>query len=133
MQPAAAMQLCRGVSGHWVRRATEPLVVLTLYLALTLAMTYPVVLSLSKAIPIDLAIKGWYPGDGDPWQYLWAFWYFTRALAVFPPPFLWTNLVYFPIGFEMPFLPGVGVILILASLLQLLCNLTLAYNLLWLL
>ena len=27
----------------------------------------------------------------------------------FPPPLLWTNLAYFPIGFEMPFLPGVGV------------------------
>ena len=52
---------------------------------------------------------------------------------MFPPPLLWTNLAYFPIGFEMPFLPGVGVILLLASLLQLLGNLTLAYNLLWLL
>src|SRR5215471_2732644 len=106
MQPAAAVQLYHSVSGHWVRRATEPLVVLMMYLALTLAMTYPVVLSLFSAIPIDLVIKGWYPGDGDPWQYLWAFWYFKRALAVFPPPLLWTDLVFYPIGFDMPFVTG---------------------------
>jgi hypothetical protein len=116
-----------------IRKGSEHLAVLSAYLILTLAMTYPVGLSLSSAIPMDHQIKGWYPGDGDPWHYLWAFWLFKRGLSMWPPQLLWTDLIYYPIGFEMPFLPGIGVILLLAGVLQSFFNLTQIYNLLWLL
>jgi hypothetical protein len=111
----------------------EPLVVLSGYLVSTLFMTYPVALVLTRAIPMDHQIKDWYPGDGDPWHYLWAFWYFKRAFASFPPHLFWTDLVFYPIGFEMPFVTGVGAILAPAALLAPLVGLTLTYNLLWIL
>src|SRR5574337_314689 len=115
-----------------IRKGSEHLAVLSAYLILTLVMTYPVARSLSSAIPMDHQIEGWYPGDGDPWHFLWAFWLFKRGLFMWPPQLLWTEMVYYPIGFEMPFLPGIGVILILAYVLQSLFSLTQIYNLLWL-
>ena len=96
-------------------------------------MTYPVALSLTHSIPIDHQIKEWYPGDGDPWHYLWAFWYFKRGLSTFPPHLFWTDLVFYPVGFEIPFLTGIGAILVPAALLVPLVGLILTYNLLWLL
>lgn len=96
-------------------------------------MTYPVSLFLTNSIPMDHQIKDWYPGDGDPWQFLWAVWYVKRALATFSPQLLWTDLVFYPIGFEMPFITGIGAILAPAALLASLVSLTLTYNLLWIL
>ena len=96
-------------------------------------MTYPVALFLTTSIPMDHQIKDWYPGDGDPWHYLWAFWYVKRAFASFPPQLFWSDLVFYPIGFEMPFVTGVGAILAPAALLVPLVGLTLTYNLLWIL
>src|SRR5262245_15420499 len=94
-------------------------------------MTYPVALHPAGAIPMDHRIEGWYPGDGDPWHYLWAFWYFRRALLTFPPNPFWTDLVFYPVGFDMPFVTGVGAILLPAALLAPLLGLTLTYNVLW--
>ncbi len=111
----------------------EHLVVLSAYLVSTLLMTYPVVLSLTRSIPMDHQIKDWYPGDGDPWHFVWAFWFFQRALATFPPHLFWTDLVFYPIGFEMPFITGIGAILLPAALLGPLVGLTVTYNLLWIL
>ena len=96
-------------------------------------MTYPVARFLTRAIPMDHQIKDWYPGDGDPWHYLWAFWYFKRAFATFPPQLFWSDLVFYPIGFEIPFVTGVGAILAPAALIAPLVGLTLTYNLLWVL
>lgn len=111
----------------------EHVVVLSGYLVATLLMTYPVVLSLTRSIPMDHQIKDWYPGDGDPWHFLWAFWYFKRALATFPPHLFWTDLVFYPLGFEIPFITGIGAILLPAALLVPLVGLTVTYNLLWIL
>lgn len=107
------------------------MVVVGTYVLTTLGMTYPVVLSLARAIPIDAQIEGWYPGDGDPWHYLWAFWYFRRAFETFPPNPFWTDLVFYPLGFEIPFVTGVGAILAPAAVLAPLLGLTLTYNVLW--
>jgi hypothetical protein len=101
------------------------------YFLLALALTYPLILAPRRWIPIDPQIPGWYPGDGDPWHYLWGTWYVARAFSTFPPPLLWTDLVFFPIGFEIPFLPGVGLILGPAALLQTVLGLVLTYNVLW--
>jgi len=67
-------------------------------------MTYPVALFLTRSIPMDHQIKDWYPGDGDPWHFLWAFWYIKRAFTMFPPQLLWTDLAFYPMGIEMPFI-----------------------------
>ena len=101
------------------------------YFVLAIALTYPVVLDAHRSIPMDPQIEDWFPGDGDPWHYLWGFWYVARAFSTFPPPLLWTDLVFFPIGFDIPFLPGVGLILGPAALLQYVFGLVLTYNLLW--
>lgn len=114
-------------------RWIEHLVVLSGYLVSTVLMTYPVALVLTRAIPMDHHIKDWYPGDGDPWHFLWAFWYVKRALATFPPPLFWTDLAFYPIGVDMPFIAGVGVILAPAALLASLVGPTLTYNFLWIL
>ena len=114
------------------RRGAEHAAVLAAYLVLTIAMTYPVARHAAHAIPIDHQITDWYPGDGDPWHYLWAFWYFKRALSAFPPHLFWTDLVFYPIGFEIPFITGIGAILVPAGLLEPVAGLTLTYNLLWL-
>src|SRR5262249_45464249 len=98
------------------RRGAEHAAVLAAYLVLTIAMTYPVARHAAHAIPIDHQITDWYPGDGDPWHYLWAFWYFKRALSAFPPHLFWTDLVFYPIGFEIPFITGIGAILVPAGL-----------------
>jgi len=103
------------------------------FLVSTLLMTFPVVLSVTGAIPMDHQIKDWYPGDGDPWHYLWGFWYFKRAFQTFPPHPFWTDLVFYPVGFQIPFLTGVGVILLPAALLAPLIGLTPTYNVLWVL
>jgi len=79
-------------------------------------MTYPVALFLTRSIPMDHQIKDWYPGDGDPWHFLWTFWYFKRAFATFPPQLLWTDLAFYPIGIEMPFITGVAAILVPGAL-----------------
>src|SRR5437879_4795293 len=71
------------------------------------------------------------PSSGDPWQYLWGIWYVGRAFSTFPPPLLWTDLVFFPLGFDIPFLPGVGLILGPGALLKPVFGLVLTYNLLW--
>jgi len=113
------------------RPLVEHLGVFLAYLLLAVAATYPLVLSPRSAIPMDPQIKGWFPGDGDPWHYLWGTWYVAQALRTFPPPLLWTDLVFFPIGFEIPFLPGVGLILGPAALLQSVFGLVPSYNLLW--
>ena len=52
------------------------LVVVSGYAIATLVMTYPVMSVLTRAIPIDHQIEGWYPGDVDPWHALWILWYF---------------------------------------------------------
>ena len=111
----------------------QHLVVLAGFAIATLVMTYPVASVLTRAIPIDHQIEGWYPGDGDPWHALWIVWYFKRALATFPPPLLWTDLVFYPIGFDMPFLTGFGVILVPAAALASIVGVTVAYNVVWLL
>jgi hypothetical protein len=112
-------------------RAFEHLGILAAYFLLALALTYPVVLTARHSIPMDPQIDGWFPGDGDPWQYLWGIWYVAKAFTTFPPPLLWTDLVFFPIGFDIPFLPGVGLILGPGALLQSVFGLVLTYNLLW--
>src|SRR5262249_48643659 len=106
-------------------------IVLSAYLVATLLMTYPVVRMLTTAIPMDHQIADWYPGDGDPWHFLWAFWYFRRALATFPPHLFWTDLVFYPFGFDMPFLTRIAAMLASAAVLEPLVGLIVAYNLLW--
>ena len=125
----------RAVSSVFTRAAggIEHLVVLAGYLVVTLLMTYPVARVLTRAIPMDHQIEGWYPGDGDPWHYLWAFWYFEQAFRTLPPRLFWTDLVFYPIGFEIPFVTGVGAILAPAALIAPLVGLTLTYNLFWIL
>lgn len=112
-------------------RAIEHLGVPAAYFVMALVLTYPVVLTARHAIPMDPQIEGWFPGDGDPWHYLWGIWYVAKAFSTFPPPLLWTDLVFFPMGFEIPFLPGVGLILGPGALLQAVFGLVLSYNLLW--
>ena len=114
-------------------RSAEPLVVLATYLGATVLMTFPVVVFLTSSIPMDYQIKDWYPGDGDPWHFLWAFWYTKRAFATFPPQLVWTDLLFYPIGVDIPFLTGIGLLLLPATLLAPLVGLTLTYNLLWIL
>lgn len=104
---------------------------LAAYLVLAIALTYPLVLAPHRSIPMDPQIEGWFPGDGDPWHYLWGIWYVGRALSTFPPPLLWTDLVFFPIGWDIPFLPGVGLILGPGALLRSVFGLVLTYNVLW--
>jgi hypothetical protein len=112
-------------------RALEHLGIALVYFLLAVVLTYPVVLAPRQWIPMDPQIQGWFPGDGDPWQYLWGFWYVARAFSTFPPPLLWTDLVFFPIGFDIPFLPGVGLVLGPAALLQSALGVVLTYNVLW--
>ena len=120
----------RGDAGR-ASGAIEHLGILAAYFLLAIALTYPVILDPRQSIPLDPQIEGWFPGDGDPWHYLWGIWYVAKAFSTFPPPLLWTDLVFFPIGFEIPFLPGVGLILGPGALLQSVVGLVLTYNLLW--
>lgn len=105
--------------------------VLAAYALLTLIVTSPLVLTPRDAIVMDPQIAGWRPGDGDPWHYLWGIWLVGRAFTVFPPPLLWTDLVFFPVGFDIPFLPGVGLVLGPGALLASVLGLVLSYNVLW--
>jgi hypothetical protein len=113
------------------RAALEHLGILAAYFLLALVLTYPLVRRAARAVPIDPQIAGWYPGDGDPWHYLWGIWYVGRALSTFPPPLLGTDLVFFPLGWDIPFLPGVGLILGPGALLAPVVGLVLTYNILW--
>lgn len=104
---------------------------LAAYLVLAIVLSYPLVVAPHRSIPMDPQIEGWFPGDGDPWHYVWGIWYVARAFSTFPPPLLWTDLVFFPIGWEIPFLPGVGLILGPGALLRSVFGLVLTYNVLW--
>jgi hypothetical protein len=115
----------------WSGSRRECLGIAVVYLGLAILLTYPVVRFAGHAIPMDPQIEGWYPGDGDPWHYLWGSWYVARAFSTFPPRPFWTDLVFYPLGFEIPFLPGVGLILGPAAFLQAVLGVVLTYNLLW--
>jgi hypothetical protein len=52
------------------------------YLVVALALTYPVVLHPRSTMPIAHQIPDWRPGDGDPWQALWAIWSRWKTLRL---------------------------------------------------
>ena len=66
---------------------------LGLYLALTLLMTFPLVLSWRSALPA---------GAGDVWQNYWNFWWWKHCLLNGLNP-LQTSMLHFPFGTELVF------------------------------
>ncbi|MFB3905930.1 MAG: hypothetical protein ACE15E_20985 [Acidobacteriota bacterium] len=65
----------------------EHFLVLGTYLALSLALTYPLLLNLNTAIL----------GDGDAWLFVWNFWWWRFALLNGLDPFC-TDYIHFPSG-----------------------------------
>jgi hypothetical protein len=54
-----------------------------------------------STIPIDHQIPGWAPGDGDPWQSLWALWLVRRSLVSTGRLPLVTDLIFYPLGADL--------------------------------
>ena len=75
--------------------------ILAAYVVLALVLTYPVVLRPSSTVPIDHQIPGWAPGDGDPWQSLWAFWLVKHSLLSTGRLPLVTDLIFYPLGADL--------------------------------
>lgn len=91
----------------------------TLYALLALALTYPLVRELDRAIPGD---------SFDGWQNYWNFWWLKQSLVDLPRNPLWTDLLYAPPGVSLLFHtlnPFNGLVTLPV---QLAGNLYLAYN-----
>lgn len=92
---------------------------LALYTLLTLALTYPLVRDLGRAIPGD---------SFDGWQNYWNFWWIKQSLVDQLRNPLWTDMLYAPSGVSLLFHtlnPFNGVVTLPV---QLAGNLFLAYN-----
>ncbi len=100
---------------------TELLVIL-MYTLLTIIFTYPVAFSEDKI-----------PGDGlDSYWYMWDLWSFKNAVLNHSNPY-YNNYIYYPAGINLAFSSISPFNAILSIPLQLLFDLTLSYNILWLL
>jgi hypothetical protein len=97
--------------------------ILAAYVVLALVLTDPVVRHPHSTIPIDHQIPGWAPGDGDPWQSLWAFWLVKHSLISTGRLPLRTDLIFYPLGADLWYvlliLPPVVVALALSWLMGL--------------
>ncbi|MGQ9515983.1 MAG: hypothetical protein ACUVT1_01830 [Anaerolineae bacterium] len=83
-----------GVRGRGGRRWMGMLVTAGAYLALALAMTYPLVREFGRAIP----------GDGfDGWQNYWNLWWMRLALVERGVSPLYTDMLYYPTGVSLAF------------------------------
>jgi len=82
-------------------RAAFHAAILGAYAALALVLTYPVALHPRSTIPIAHQIPGWRPGDGDPWQALWALWLTANALVTTGRVPLSTTLIFYPLGVDI--------------------------------
>jgi hypothetical protein len=95
-----------------------------------LALTYPVVLHPRSSIPIAHQIPGWAPGDGDPWQSLWAFWLVRHSLVDAHRLPLYTDLIFYPLGVELWYVVLILPPAAVALGLQALVGLVATYNIL---
>lgn len=95
--------------------------ILILYIVLTIIFTYPVTFTTDKI-----------PGDGgDGYQYLWFLWWYNTALLNFSNPY-YTDYIFYPTGVNLAFSAMSPFNTILSIPLQLIFDLTLTYNILWL-
>jgi hypothetical protein len=113
-----------------LRRAALHLGVLGSYVLLALALTYPVVLHPRSTIPIAHQIPHWVPGDGDPWQALWGFWFLGHSLATEGRIPLTTNLLFYPLGTDTAYVSLVLIPGLIALPLMAVAGLVATYNLL---
>ncbi|MGH7334654.1 MAG: hypothetical protein ACREKS_18295, partial [Candidatus Rokuibacteriota bacterium] len=104
--------------------------VLGAYLLLALALTYPVVLHPRSTIPIAHQIPHWVPGDGDPWQALWGFWFLGHSLATMGRIPLTTELLFSPLGTDISYVTLVLIPGLIALPLMTVAGLVASYNLL---
>lgn len=104
--------------------------VLGAYVLLALALTYPVFLHPRSTIPIAHQIPDWVPGDGDPWQALWGFWFLKDSLATRGRiPFV-TDLLFYPLGTDVSYVAFVLLPALIAVPLIAVAGLVAAYNVL---
>jgi hypothetical protein len=102
--------------------------VLGAYVLLTLVLTYPVVLHPSSTIPIAHQIPKWAPGDGDPWQSLWGFWFFQHALATSGRIPFTTDLIFYPLGTDIGYVAFVLLTGLISLPLVAVAGIVIAYN-----
>jgi hypothetical protein len=98
------------------------------YLVVATALTYPVVLHPRSTIPIAHQIPDWRPGDGDPWQALWAIWMMTDALLRTGRVPMSTNLIFHPLGVDMWYAPATLPVVLPALPLVRMAGIVFAYN-----
>ncbi len=112
---------CQSPQTHQRIRA---LGVLTLYTIITLAVTWPLITHLSRAVP------GY--EHGDQFQKVWSLWYTAEAILHGENPAYFSTLVY-PQGYFSPIRWTMLVIPVASAPLTLLTSPTTAYNLVFLL
>lgn len=110
------------------RRAAVHLAVAGAYVVVALALTYPVVLHPRSTIPIAHQIPDWRPGDGDPWQALWALWMMTNALLDTGRVPLSTDLIFYPLGVDIWYAPATLPVVLPALPLVKMAGIVFAYN-----
>lgn len=113
-----------------LRRAALHVGVFGAYVLLALALTYPVVLHPRSTIPIAHQIPHWAPGDGDPWQALWGFWFLGHSLATEGRLPLTTELLFYPLGTDTGYISLVLIPGLIALPLMAVAGLVATYNLL---
>jgi hypothetical protein len=113
-----------------MRRAAFHAGILGTYAVLALLLTYPVAIRPHSAIAIAHQIPGWRPGDGDPWQALWAMWMVAESLFTTGRVRLSTDLVFYPLGVDIWYVSSVLPAALPMLLVIRWAGVVLAYNLL---
>ncbi len=113
-----------------LRRAALHLGVLGTYAILALLLTYPMARHPRSTIPIAHQIPHWVPGDGDPWQALWGFWFLGHSLATEGRLPLTTDLLFYPLGTDTSYVVLVLIPALIALPLMAVVGLVATYNLL---
>ena len=110
------------------RRAAAHVALAGAYLVVALALTYPVILDPRATIPIAHQIPDWRPGDGDPWQALWALWMMTDALLRTGRVPMSTNLIFYPLGVDTWYAPATLPVVLPALPFVKMAGIVFAYN-----
>lgn len=89
--------------GTWRRALPLHAAALLGYLALSIALTWPLALHFDQQLFGGIA--GWtsrfrYSGDEEAWLHVWHIWWVNRALGAGQSPF-WTGLLYYPDGVQL--------------------------------